>query len=50
MLDYVGTFIKMKIENTKELTQTECDYINKYHRDLGFDFEIIPEHVGKQRY
>ena len=43
MKDYVGDFIKMKIENEKELTQSECDTINKYHQDLGFKFIIKPE-------
>ena len=43
MKDYVGDFIQMKIENEKELTQEECDTINKYHADLGFKFEIKPE-------
>ena len=27
----------------KELTQEECDTINKYHADLGFKFVIKPE-------
>ena len=30
MKSYVQTFIQMKIENEKELTQAECDEINKY--------------------
>ena len=34
----VGDFIQMKIENEKELTQDECDTINKYHHNLGFKF------------
>ena len=43
MKEYVGDFIQMKIENEKELTQDECDTINKYHQNLGFNFEIKPE-------
>ena len=43
MNNYAATFIQMKIENEKELTQAECDEINKYHNDLGFSFEIKPE-------
>lgn len=43
MKDYVGDFIQMKIENEKELTQEECDTINKYHHNLGFKFVIKPE-------
>ena len=43
MKDYVGDFINMKIENQKELTQSECETINKYHQDLGFRFIIKPE-------
>ena len=33
MKEYVGDFIKMKIENEKELTQLECDTINTYHQN-----------------
>ena len=40
MKAYVGDFIQMKIENEKELTQDECDSINKYHHNLGFKFVI----------
>ena len=43
MKHYVATFIQMKIENEKELTQAECDEINTYHNDLGFTFEIKVE-------
>ena len=43
MKDYVGNFIKMKIENSGIKTQPECDEINEYHTRLGFTFEIKPE-------
>ena len=43
MKDYVGFFIQMKIENETELTQLECDTINKHRNNLGFKFEIKPE-------
>eukprot|EP00972_Heterocapsa_arctica_P061149 9016805-Heterocapsa_arctica.AAC.1 len=42
MKGYVGNFIKMKIENSKRLTQEECDEVNAGHRRLGFEFEIKP--------
>ena len=43
MKEYVGCFIKMKIENTKRIDQAECDVINEFHHKLGFNFEIKPE-------
>ena len=42
MKDYVGNFIKMKIENSGLKNQQECDEVNAYHNRLGFDFEIKP--------
>ena len=47
MKDYVAHFIKMKIENSGKMTQEECQEVNKYHKDLGFDFEIKPENCKK---
>jgi hypothetical protein len=47
MRAYVEKFIKLKIENTKVLTQEECNKINKAHKDLGFNFEIKPENTKK---
>ena len=43
MKDYVGTFIKMKIENSGVKIQEECDEVNDYHARLGFKFKIKPE-------
>ena len=43
MREYVGNFIKMKIENSGVKTQKECDEVNAYHKRLGFDFVISPE-------
>jgi hypothetical protein len=37
----------MKIENSGKMTQEECQEVNKYHKDLGFDFEIKPENCKK---
>ena len=45
MKEYVGNFIKMKIENTGVKNQQECDEVNAYHNRLGFDFEIKPENT-----
>ena len=42
MRDYVGTSIKMKIENSGKLSQEECDKQNEYHKRLGFNFIIKP--------
>ena len=47
MKNYVGAFIKMKIENSGNATVEECDKQNKYHKDLGFNFEIQPENCVK---
>ena len=47
MRNYVGNFIKMKIENSGVKTQKECDEVNEYHKRLGFDFEIKPENTVK---
>jgi hypothetical protein len=49
MKDYVGNFIKMKIENSGVKNQEECDEINDYHRKLGFDFEIKPENTVQNK-
>jgi hypothetical protein len=43
MKDYVGCFLKMKLENSGIKTQEECDKVNEYHNRLGFNFEIKPE-------
>ena len=43
MKDYVAYFLKMKIENTQEYSQAECDAINQQHKDLGFDCIIEPK-------
>ena len=43
MKEYVGNFLKMKLENSGVKTQEECDEVNEYHKRLGFDFEIKPE-------
>ena len=45
MKEYVGSFIKMKIENTGVKNQQECDEVNAYHNRLGFNFEIKPENT-----
>ena len=47
MKEYVGSFLKMKLENSGFKTQTECDEINDYHKKLGFNFEIKPEDTIK---
>ena len=45
MREYVGNFIKMKIENSGVKPQKECDEVNEYHKRLGFDFVINPENT-----
>jgi G:T-mismatch repair DNA endonuclease (very short patch repair protein) len=45
MREYVGNFIKMKIENSGVKTQKECDEVNEYHKRLGFNFVIKPENT-----
>ena len=45
MKEYVGNFIKMKIENSGAKNQQECDKVNAYHNRLGFNFEIKPENT-----
>ena len=47
MKKYVETFIKLKVENSGEKTQEECDEVNKAHKDLGFEIEIKPENTSK---
>jgi len=47
MKDYVGFFLKMKVENTKHYTHEKCDEINASHKDLDFNFEIKPEDTIK---
>ena len=47
MRDYVGNFIKMKIENSGVKNQEECEELNAYHKRLGFSFEIKPENTCK---
>ena len=47
MKDYVAHFIKMKIENSGTMTDAECEEVNRYHKDLGFDFEIKAENCKK---
>ena len=43
MKEYVGNFLKMKIENSGVKNQEECAKINQSHKDLGFKFEVKPE-------
>ena len=45
MREYVGNFIKLKIENSGVKTQAECDEVNQYHKRLGFTFEVRPENT-----
>ena len=45
MKEYVGNFLKMKLENSGVKTQEECDEVNEYHKRLGFNFEIQPENT-----
>ena len=40
MKDYVGNFLKMKIENSGDKTVEECNELNTNHKKLGFDFVI----------
>ena len=47
MREYVGNFIKMKLENSGIKNQAECDEVNAYHKRLGFTFEIKPEDIAK---
>ena len=47
MREYVGNFIKMKLENSGVKNQAECDEVNAYHKRLGFTFEIKPEDTVK---
>ena len=47
MREYVGNFVKMKIENSGVKSQSECDIVNAYHKKLGFNFEIKPEDTMK---
>ena len=43
MRDYVGNFLKKKIENSGVKTLEECNKINESHKKLGFKFEVKPE-------
>ena len=43
MRDYVGNFLKMKIENSGVKSSEECKTINDSHKKLGFTFEVTPE-------
>ena len=43
MRNYVGNFLKMKIENSGVKTLAECNDINESHKKLGFDFVVSPE-------
>ena len=36
MKDYVGCFVKMKIENTEVLNQKECEEVNEHHKKIRF--------------
>ena len=47
MKDYVGKFVKLKLENDGTKTAEECERINEYHKSLGFDFEVKPEDCRK---
>ena len=45
MREYVGNFIKLKIEDSGVKAQAECDEVNQYHKRLGFTFEVRPENT-----
>ena len=47
MKEYVDFFLKMKIENYKFYSPEECERINKSHRDLGMNLEIVSENTSK---
>ena len=37
----IKIILRIKIENTRVYTKEECGEINKSHKALGFDFEIL---------
>ena len=45
MKKYVEHFLKLKIENTKTLTQEKCDKLNESHKRMGFNFVIEPHNT-----
>ena len=47
MKEYVGNFLKMKIENSGEKTIEECEAVNESHRQLGFNFKAEPKNCKK---
>jgi hypothetical protein len=47
MKEYVGNFLKMKIENSGEKTIEECEAVNQSHRQLGFNFKVEPQNCKK---
>jgi hypothetical protein len=47
MKAYVNHFLQMKIENTRNYSQEECDEINREHHKKGFTFVIKPENTKK---
>jgi hypothetical protein len=47
MKEYVGNFLKMKIENSGPKTLEECEAVNESHRQLGFNFKVEPRNCKK---
>ena len=43
MKSYVEHFLKIKLWNSGELNQEQCDEINTAHQKLGLNIEIKPE-------
>ena len=49
MKPYVEFVLKLKLENTQEYSQAECDEINQQHETRGFDFKIEPKNTRKNK-
>ena len=47
MKDFVGSFLKMKIENNKHLSEVECEDLNKSLKNIGLNFKVCSEDTKK---
>jgi hypothetical protein len=47
MKDFVGSFLKMKIENNKHLTEAECEDLNKSLKAIGLNFQVHSNNTRK---
>ena len=47
MKEFVGSFLKMKIENNKHLTEAECEDLNKSLKAIGLNFQVHSNNTRK---